>query len=404
MTIRVLVVDDSLVVRRSVADILGGEPDIEVVATAPDGYAGLRRIEEHLPDVVTLDVEMPGLDGIGTLREIRRRWPRLPVIMYSTLTARGAATTLDALALGANDYATKPDRPTDRAQATAQVKGALLPIIRLWGDPAARVPPVRVTPTTPVPAAPVPATSVPATPGPATSVPGGPAPAATVPATGTPADGRGTAPRAVAPLRSPRPPRLVVVGVSTGGPDALATLVPALPARLAVPVVVVQHMPPVFTQMLAARLDRTSAITVREAVDGEPALPGHVYIAPGGRHTEVHADAGGPGYLRLALSDGDAENSCRPAADVLFRTASAATAGRLLALVLTGMGQDGREGARGVKRAGGAVLAQDEPTSVVWGMPGFVARDGTADAVLPLPDLAPTLVSLTQPVLSGALA
>lgn len=389
MTIRVLVVDDSLVVRRTVADILGGEPDIEVVATAPDGYAGLRRIEEHLPDVVTLDVEMPGLDGIDTLREIRRRWPRLPVIMYSTLTARGAATTLDALALGAADYATKPDRPTDRAEATAQVRSALLPIIRLWGGPGTRVPPVRATPATPVPATPVPAT---------------PAPAATAPTTGTPAEARATAPRAVATLRSARPPRLVVVGVSTGGPDALAALVPALPAKLAVPVVVVQHMPPVFTQMLAARLDRTSAITVSEAVDGEPALPGHVYIAPGGRHTEVHADPGGPGYLRLALSDGNAENSCRPAADVLFRTASVATAGRLLALVLTGMGQDGREGARGVKRAGGAVLAQDEPTSVVWGMPGFVARDGTADAVLPLSDLAPTLVSLTQPVLSGALA
>lgn len=380
MTIRVLVVDDSVVVRRSVADILGHEDDILVVATAPDGYAGLRRIEEHQPDVVTLDVEMPGLDGLDTLREIRRRWPRLPVVMYSTLTARGAATTLEALSLGAADYATKPERATSREEVSAQVRDALLPVIRLWGSRTARVLP-------------------PASRGGTPSVGGATAPTA---ATAVP---RGDVPAVPPPAPSPAwrrrttAPGLVVVGVSTGGPDALATLVPALPASLAVPVVVVQHMPPVFTQMLAARLDRASAVTVREAADGERPRAGHVYIAPGGRHTELRADAEGP---YLALTDTEPENSCRPAADVLFRTAADIMAGRLLAVVLTGMGQDAREGARAVAQVGGTVIAQDEPTSVVWGMPGFVVRDGTATTVLPLHDIAPTLVSLTLPALSGA--
>lgn len=353
MSVRALVVDDSVVVRRTVANVLGEADDVEVVGTASDGRLGLRRIAELKPDVVTLDVEMPGMNGLETLEHIRRDYPQLPVIMYSTLTERGARETLDALSLGAVDYATKPSGATTREEAAQQVRTNLLPLVRLWG----RRKVVRRAPAVPRPAA--------ATPAPAA---------------------------VTTPLR-PGPVDLVTIGVSTGGPDALAAMVPTLPGDLPVPVAIVQHMPPVFTAMLAHRLDQVSALTVSEAVDGEQARPGHVYIAPGGRHLEVRRGAGG---LVLTLSDAAPENSCRPAVDVLFRTATAATAGRLLAVVLTGMGQDGLEGARLVRAAGGPVLAQDEESSVVWGMPGFVARAGVATGVLPLEEIGAAVTRIAR--------
>lgn len=347
MTVRVVVVDDSVVVRRTVADVLGAADDIEVVGTASDGRLGLRKIADLKPDVVTLDVEMPGMDGLEALAHIRRDHPDLAVIMYSTLTARGAAATFDALSLGAVDYATKPSGAVNREAAANQVRDNLLPLVRLWGHrsaprPRAASPVTVVEETTPV----------------------------------------------VLPTGRVD---LVVIGVSTGGPDALATLIPAVRADLPVPVVIVQHMPPVFTTMLAQRLDNLSGLHVAEAQDGETARGGNVYLAPGGHHVEVRRGAGG---LVLTLSGAAPENSCRPAVDVLFRTAAAATQGRLLGVVLTGMGQDGLIGARHIRTAGGAVLAQDEATSVVWGMPGFVARNDLANRVLPLEQIAPAITRL----------
>jgi len=299
---------------------------------------------------------MPGINGIETLRQIRAQFPRLPVIMYSTITESGARATLDALALGAVDYATKPSGATTREAAQQQVRENLAPLVKLWGRRRA--------------------------PAPRSATPG--AAAATV----------RTAPATVRPVLPPRttramqPIRLVAIGVSTGGPAALAVLLPMLPANLPVPIVVVQHMPPVFTEMLARRLDQLGPLRVREAVHGEPALAGHVYLAPGGRHLEV---AGAGDGLSLRLSDAPQENFCRPAVDVLFRTPSAVVGPRLLATVLTGMGQDGLAGARLVRQAGGLVLAQDEETSVVWGMPGYVTRDGLPDAVLPIESIAPAI-------------
>lgn len=343
MDIKVLVVDDSVVVRRSVVACVDRQEGMSVVGTASNGWRGLERIEQTSPDVVVLDIEMPDLDGLATLKHLRARWPRLPVIMYSTLTDSGATATIEALSRGASDYATKPSGLGDRGAVTTHIENTLVPLIRLWAGRGA---------TTSSAAA----TSV-------SSAPGASA----------------RRPRQVATVE------LVVIGCSTGGPDALAKLVPALPATLAVPVVIVQHMPPVFTSMLAQRLDRLSPLKVSEGVHGEPVERGHVYIAPGGRHTAVR---GSLSALVLEMNDDPAENSVRPAVDVLFRAAAGVGRGAVLATVLTGMGQDGLVGTRAIRAAGGTVYAQDEASSVVWGMPGFVAREGLADAVLALRDIA----------------
>jgi two-component system, chemotaxis family, protein-glutamate methylesterase/glutaminase len=340
VTIKVLVVDDSVVVRRLVTRVLEEDPGIEVVGAAANGKIALAKIAQLEPDVVTLDIEMPELDGLATLAELRPRWPRLPVVMFSTLTERGAEATLEALALGASDYVTKPTGLHNPAEALATVKAELLPRIKaLHGSRRLSRAPQAL-----------------------------PAPAVRPPA---------------------RPARsrvdVVAIGVSTGGPNALAALLPALPPDFPVPIVVVQHMPPVFTRMLANRLDSRCALQVVEAEGGEALAPGRVHIAAGGRHLTVARQ--GTSVVTVA-NDDPPENSCRPAVDVLFRSVAAVYDSGTLAVVLTGMGQDGLRGAEVIRVTGGQVLAQDEATSVVWGMPGFVARAGLADAVLPLDALA----------------
>jgi two-component system chemotaxis response regulator CheB len=353
--IRVLVVDDTVVVRRLVTEVLAGMEGIEVAGTAANGELALAAIETLRPDVLTLDVEMPVLDGLATLAEIRRRWPDLPVIMFSTMTSRGAEATLDALALGANDYVTKPSALRDRAAAMDMVRASLVPMIRLWGRVGAvgsrRIP--------------------------------GPSPAPTGPAVPVVAAAVGL------PEVDRRAPLAVVIGVSTGGPVALSTLLPALPADLGVPVLVVQHMPPMFTQLLAERLDAACALTVVEAAEGMALLPNRVHIAAGGFHLDLRRR--GP-VEELHLDDGPMENSCRPAVDVTLRAASRLWGSRTLTVILTGMGNDGLRGAETLRRAGGRVIAQDAGTSVVWGMPGAVSRAGLADAVLPLEAIAPAIV------------
>lgn len=340
--IRVLVVDDAVVVRKIVTDALAQDSGIEVVGTAPNGRIALAKIPQVNPDVVTLDVEMPEMDGIATLTELRKLYPRLPVIMFSTLTERGAATTMDALLRGANDYVTKPANVGSVAEAQLRIREALIPRVHALGGRR---------PTPPRAAAPVASVSRPARPG------------------------------AMPPRRPTARVDAVVIGVSTGGPNALAELVPALPADLPVPVYIVQHMPPMFTRLLAERLDATSSLQVREAVDGESVGPGQVRIAPGDAHLEVRRVGV---HARTVLSLGPPENSCRPSVDVLFRTSAATYGEHLLSVVLTGMGSDGRHGTEHVREAGGCVLAQDEASSVVWGMPGAVVQAGLVDEVLPL--------------------
>lgn len=357
--VRVLVVDDSVVVRRLVSDVLSADPGIEVVATASNGRLALARVAQLAPDLITLDIEMPEMDGITALRELRAAGNRVPVIMFSTLTERGAAATFDALEAGADDYVTKPANVGSITESLEQVRQSLVPKIRAL---------VPRRSTTAVAAA---------------------APGAAAGSSAGPRAAAGSHGLVLAPRRQRQSPyRLLAIGCSTGGPDALATVLRALPADLPVPVVVVQHMPPVFTRQFAMRLDRTLPFAVREAEGGEALVPGTVFIAPGDHHLTVQA-LGGRAVTMIDQSP--PESFCRPAVDVLFRSAAKAYGADVLAAVLTGMGSDGRRGSQDLVAAGGSVLVQDEASSVVWGMPGAVAQAGAAEEVVPLEELAGAL-------------
>ena len=343
--IKVMVVDDSVVVRKIVTDVLSEDPGIEVVGTAVNGKVALSKVELLKPDLITMDIEMPEMNGIEAVRAIRATRNRVPIIMFSTLTERGATATLDALAGGANDYVTKPANVGSVAQSMESVREQLIPRIKaLTGRP--------VTPPRSAAAAPPP-----------------------------------PPPRPAAPRTGPHKlPAVLVIGSSTGGPEALARVLPALPASLPVPVLLAQHMPPVFTRQFAQRLDRLSALRVVEAVDGTPLVPGTVHLAPGDHHLVVRAN--GRGAFTTSLNQNPPENFCRPSVEPLFRSAVAAYDGAVLGVVLTGMGADGRNGCGEIHNAGGTVVVQDQSTSVVWGMPGAVAQAGHADEILPLDRIA----------------
>ncbi|UWZ35640.1 chemotaxis-specific protein-glutamate methyltransferase CheB [Dactylosporangium roseum] len=388
--ISVLVVDDSVVVRRLITDALSDDPEIRVVSTAPNGRIALTKIEQLRPDLVTLDIEMPIMDGLETLRAIRARYARLPVIMFSTLTAAGATATLDALAAGASDYVTKPANVGSVAESIRSVREQIIPRIHALcgGRRAVLAPPTRP--------------GAPAGPGRGNRTLAPPLTRPAVPPLPGAVRAPGTAPQAPPPGAPGAPPiratpragavDVVTIGCSTGGPDALTTVVRALPASLPVPVVVVQHMPPVFTKMFAERLDRTAALNVVEATGDMIVKAGTVYIAPGDFHLEVYRRGA---EVVTKLNTGPPENFCRPAVDVLFRSVGRVYGGATLAIVLTGMGQDGKRGAEQLRSAGAEIVAQDEATSVVWGMPGAVAQAGLAHAVLPLGDIANHLISRT---------
>ena len=334
--IRVLVVDDAVVIRRMLTDLLSADPELEVVGTAANGQIALTKVEQLKPDLITLDIEMPEMDGLQALAALRKTHPFLPVIMFSTLTERGAAKTLEALTLGANDYITKPANVGGVTDAIQRIRQELIPRIKAFCGkgagiemrPCATVRPPEFLPKVPVLS----------------------------------------------------PPKIVAIGVSTGGPNTLAAIVPAFPADFPVPIVVVQHMPPIFTRILAERLDGCSEIQVREGCSGERVRPGVAWIAPGGLHMVVERHSDG---IWLRTQQEPPENSCRPAVDVLFRSVVRTYGSGVLGVILTGMGHDGLEGCKEIRKAGGQVLAQDETTSVVWGMPGAVAQSGLADKILP---------------------
>lgn len=343
--LRVLIVDDAVVVRRILTETLSADPDLEVV-TAANGRIALSKLDQVNPDIVTLDMEMPELDGLSTLKEIRKVRPKLPVIMFSTLTERGASVTLDALAAGANDYLTKPANVGSVALALARVKDELIPKIKALckQDKVEAAPPAESKPRIVVP------------------------PLARL--------GAGV--------------DVVAIGVSTGGPNALSELLPRLPKNLAVPIVIVQHMPPIFTKLLADRLASQCQIGVVEGAAGMKLASGKAIIAPGGMHMIVKrvGDA-----AVVELNTEPPENSCRPAVDPLFRSVANVYGARTLGIILTGMGSDGLRGCEVIRSKGGQVFVQDEATSVVWGMPGFVARANLADAQLPLGRIAPEIVT-----------
>ena len=358
---RILIVDDSVAMRSLLRPVLSRDSGLEVAGTAADGDAALRMIASIGFDLVLLDVEMPVKDGLATLRELRARGHRMPVIMCSSLTQRGASVTIEALACGASDYVAKPSGQSGREAATKALAQDLLPRIHAL---TGHLPPHLAAPS-----------------------PGivfGAGPAVALNPVLLP----------MAPRPRPQPissmPVVVVIGVSTGGPAALDILLPALPGSFPLPVLIVQHMPEVFTRLFAERLNGRCHLRVREASEGDQVRAGTISIARGNWHMEVRA--GSPPALHL--TQGPLENHCRPAVDVLFRSAAAAYGSGVLAVVLTGMGSDGMIGCRILRDHGGAVLAQDQATSTVWGMPGAVTNAGLANKVLPLQDIAPEILRI----------
>jgi len=342
--IRVLVVDDSAIVRRAVSDELALDPEIEIAGTASNGQIALARMTQVNPDFVLLDVEMPVLDGLKTLAELKKTHRSIPVMMFSSLTERGADATLDALMLGAAGYFTKPNSGGIE-ESRRIIREQLLPQIKaICAANLAKSAPAR------------------------------------------PAD------TLVSPLPRPTPSGvvdIVAIGVSTGGPNALLELFRNMPADLPVPIVIVQHMPPVFTKQLANRLTANSKIVVEEATSGAMLEPGRAWIAPGDSHMTVVRQ----GLRQIIVLDKEPqENSCRPSVDPLFRSVAKVFGGQTLAIIMTGMGSDGLRGCEAIKAMGGQVLIQDEASSVVWGMPGNVSRAGLADKVIPLALIGPEIV------------
>lgn len=348
---RVLVVDDSAVVRQMLTEILSSDPAIEVVGSASDPLIAREKIKRLNPDVITLDVEMPRMDGLAFLENLMRLRP-LPVVMISSLTERGADTTLQALALGAVDFVSKPKLDVARGlqeyadDIIAKVKSAARARVRPLARPAAARQSAE----------------------------------AILPATGSRA------------LRFQTTDRLIAIGASAGGTEALRVVLEQMPAD-APAMVMTQHIPAGFSRAFAERLDRHSAMAVREASDGEAILPGHAYLPPGGQHMRVIRDGA---RWRCRIDDGPAVNRHKPAVDVLFRSVAHSAGDNAIGVILTGMGDDGARGLLEIAQAGAPTFVQDEATSVVWGMPGAAVRMGAATETVPLDQVAERLMQLSN--------
>jgi two-component system chemotaxis response regulator CheB len=367
--LKVMVVDDSVVIRGMISRWIASEPDMVVAASLRTGLEAVNQLDRINPDVAVLDIEMPELDGISALPQLLAKKRNLVVIMASTLTRRNAEISFKALSLGASDYIPKPES-TREAHAADIFHHDLIQKIRTFGAKLRRSTPPSATPAH----APSPSSAIDRLRD-LSARPAAAAAAATARrAFGLPA------------------PRVLLVGSSTGGPQALMSLVTELgPVIDRYPVLITQHMPPTFTTILAEHLARSSRRPAHEAVDGETIKAGQIYLAPGGRHMRVvrHGmDA------QIALDDGPAVNFCKPAVDPLFMSAIDVWQGAIMSVILTGMGSDGMRGGKEIVAAGGSVIAQDEATSVVWGMPGAAANAGICAAILPLNQIAPKLVRL----------
>ncbi len=361
--IRVLIVDDSAVVRQLLSEILGGDPAIEVVGTAADAYMARDKIKRFNPDVLTLDVEMPRMDGVQFLRNLMRLRP-MPVVMCSSLTEQGADVTLDALALGAVDFVTKPK--VDVAHKLDDYADEIRAKVK-----AASKARVRALPS------------------------GANAPAASAPAAAAlnvveKLSADAVLPRAAAPRHFRTTEQIVAIGASTGGTEAIREVLSQLPLD-SPGIVITQHIPKAFSGPFAQRMHNCSALTVREARDGQQILPGHAYIAPGDQHLLVVRDGA---LYRCRLNDGPPVQRHKPSVDVLFRSVAQNVGRNAIGVMLTGMGKDGAEGMREMHDAGAACIAQDEATSVVWGMPGAAHEAGAVDSLHPLPAIAAKILQL----------
>jgi len=352
--VRVLIVDDSVVVRRVLTDLLQSDPEIEVAGTAATASIGIQKLGQIAPDVVLLDVEMPEMDGIEAARRMREGWPKLPIVMCSSLTERGAEITIRALAAGASDYVAKPSSLSGNGDRDGFRKELIAKVKALAGRTGASL----LTAPTP--------------------------PTVTLPR-------RSQAARV----------EVVTIGSSTGGPNALATVFSALPGNLPVPILVTQHMPPLFTKILADRLTASTQVIVKEAEEGDVLQPGRGYIAPGNFHMKVVRDGTN---VVLTLDQDPPENSCRPAVDVTFRSVARVFGPGALGVVLTGMGQDGARGAAHLVEAGGQVFVQDAESCVVASMPRSVVQLGMADAEIPIDRVGHEIVRRVNRQAPGAFA
>ena len=353
---RVLVVDDSALYRKTVRTVLEGIPGVKVVDTAFDGQAALEKIETYSPDLITLDFEMPNLDGLGVLRELQTKKEKPMVIMVSALTTQGARVTNQALRHGAFDFVLKPSGGNYELNQE-QLRADLVPVIEACRSARRHQ------------AAPSPVGRQ--------AVPAGPSD-----------HSLGRMHEAVKSICEK--PSIVGIGVSTGGPVALTKVLPMLPEKFPVPIVVVQHMPPIFTKSLAEDLDNRCKLEVKEASDGMVAKAGQILIAPGGAQMRVVKQAA---ETVLRITDDPPERNCKPSVDYLFRSIAEQFGGRAACAVLTGMGDDGAAGCALLKSNGARIIAQDEASCVVYGMPRAVVEAGLADEVVPLQDIAPQLMS-----------
>jgi two-component system chemotaxis response regulator CheB len=350
--LKILVVDDTVVYRKIVSDVLMELPEVQVVGTAHNGKAAMTKIRNLQPDLLTLDIEMPEMSGLEVLHQLQSMSPRVGAIMLSTLTQEGGAMTMRALELGAFDFIPKPQSGT-MAENKVAVREALGPMLKAYArsrfirDRLSSV--SKFSPIIP------------------------------------PRRQRSLTPRVA--MESVGLASIIAIGVSTGGPNALARMLPHLPGDIGVPVVIVQHMPPLFTQSLANSLNNKCAIEVREAKNGEPLLPNVAYIAPGGKQMKVVAGADGKQRV-IKITDDPSVNNCKPSVDYLFRSVADHYVGRATGVIMTGMGSDGTEGLKMMKNNGATIIAQDEASCVVFGMPKEPIESGIADVVAPLDMIA----------------
>ena len=372
--LRVLVVDDTIVYRTAVSKVLSEIPGVEVVGVAHNGKIAMSKIATLKPDLLTLDIEMPVMNGIEVLGELQKNYPNTGAVMVSTLTTDGGEMTMKALELGAFDFILKP-QSKNQAESKKQLKDALVPIVREFKlsknassllskkgrfEKSSR--PVQRKPLRPLAKA-------------GTSV--------------------STAGKASRPAARRGKSEIITIGISTGGPNALTQMLPKLPGDIGVPIVVVQHMPPVFTKSLAASLNSKCALTVKEAVDREPLENNTVYIAPGGKQMKLVASADGTNR-QIKITQDPPENSCRPSADYLFRSVGDYYVGRTTAVIMTGMGSDGTMGLQTLHQKGATIIAQDEASCVVFGMPKAPIETGIADVIAPLNKIAEEIVKTVR--------
>ncbi len=371
--LRVLVVDDTIVYRKAVTNILEQLPGVEVVGVAHNGRIAMSKVKLLKPDLLTLDVEMPQMNGIEVLQELQQDHPDVGAIMLSTLTSEGSSLTLRALELGAFDFILKP-KGTDAKANFARIKTLLAPMLKAYAQHKRDVASIVTTDKKTFPAV-APVHSLRPITRPATKKAG-----PVIRKAGT---------LATTPLR--KKSAIVTIGISTGGPNALGQMLPQLPGDLGVPVLIVQHMPPIFTRSLAESLDKKCTLTVKEAEDGENILADTVYIAPGDKQMKIIAGTDGI-HRKIRLTDDPPENSCRPSADYLFRSVADYYVGRTTAVIMTGMGSDGTKGLAVLKEKSAYIIGQDRQSCVVYGMPKTPADLGYLDTVLPLDKIADEIV------------